>query len=298
MKAASGSSRAPAFVVALAVCLILQFAAVSKILGPNPKVLLLQPGQYGLTNGLLLDYAAGAAELVVVLFLMAWHRCRGVWPLVSMMFASFAGYSYYWTARGEKCGCFGSLWQPPIGVTLAIDIAVMLLALLVGAGLRLGKAAIVLTLILNVGLGYAGYRFAQHNAPPPRTQTPGQTAPDRLLGSELMSDVRGQPPGGPRWFVFVHDPQCHICEQMKPVVEMYQQQYDAGDPTLRIRVFAIPDLEAKLGIPFSEWFPTPTVFLVQDGKVVYEWHGESAPLPTDDFVMKVASGQLEGGTPR
>ena len=46
-----------AFVVALLACLILQFAAVAKVLGPNPKLLALQPGQHPwFPNGLLLDY--------------------------------------------------------------------------------------------------------------------------------------------------------------------------------------------------------------------------------------------------
>ncbi len=290
---AGGFSRACAFVVALSVSLVLQFAAVGKILGPNPKVFLLQPGEYGLKSGLLLDYAAAAGELVFVLLLMAWHGRKFVWPLVSMMFAGFAGYSLYWTIRNESCGCFGVLWTPPLGVTLALDIGLALIALMVAGGLRLSKGLIVLVLLLNGGLTYVGYCFAQHNAPPLKTVESGKTGQDRLLASELMKDIRDQPAGGPAWYVFVFDPTCHICEQMKPFVEQYQQQSDAGDPNLRVRQFAIPDLKAKLGIDEFEWFPTPTVFIVKDGAILKVWRGEECltKLPDQELAMKLASGQ-------
>lgn len=281
------------FLVALLASLILQFAAVAKILGPNPKLFAIQPGQHGFADGVLLDYVVATGELVFGLLLMAFHRKRFVWPLVSMLFAAFAGYAFYYTfIRGEKCGCFGKLWEPPLGVSFAIDISMVFIALMVGGMLRLSKVAIVLVLLLNLALGYAGNTLAQRLAPPPRTETPGLTGADRLLASDLMKDIREQPPGSPRWYIFVYDPGCHVCEQMKPIVDMFEQQYAAGDPTLRIRQFSVPDLKAQLSIDDFEWSPTPTALLVHEGKVERTWRGEKAPLPDQEFAMHAAAGTL------
>lgn len=285
-----------AFVVALLACLILQFAAVAKALGPNPKLLALQPGQHPwFPNGLLLDYVVAVGELVVTLLLMGFHRRRFVWPLVSMMFAAFAGYALYWTVRGEKCGCFGKLWEPPLGTSLAIDVAMVFLALLVGGALGLKKGVIALVLALSVGMGGAGFVIADRLAPPKRTEVVGQSGADRLLASDVLKDVREQPPGGPRWYVFIYDPSCHVCEQMKPMVEMFEQQYAAGAPNLRVRQFSVPDLKAQVGIEDYEWMPTPTVLLIKDGAVVRVWRGEGAPIPDPEFAMQAATGAHDSG---
>ncbi len=283
-----------AFIVALAASLILQFAAVAKVLGPNPKLLLIQPGQYGFEQGVLLDYAVAAGEFLVVLLLMAWHRSRLVWPLVSMMFAVFAGYSLYWTLRGEKCGCFGKLWEPPLGVTLGIDIAMVFLSLLIAGALRLNKVLIALVLVLNVALGAGGYFMAEKLAPPKRTEVVGMKGEDRLVASDLLKDIREQTAGGPRWYIFIYDPDCHLCEQLKPMIEMFEQQYAAGDPNLRIRKLSIGEIKEKTGIETFEWNPTPTAILIKDGQVEKVWRGEAvgAAIPDPEFILKAMSGTL------
>lgn len=281
-----------AFVVALSASLVLQFAAVAKVLGPNPKTFLIQPGQYGFEHGLLLDYAVAVGELVIVLLLMAWHRCRWVWPLVAMMFAVFAGYSLYWTIRGEKCGCFGKLWEPPLGVTLGIDIAMVFLSLMIAGAMRVPKGLIAMMLAACVGLGFGGYVMAERLAPPKRTEVVGMTGQDRLLASELLKDVREQPDGGPRWYVFVHDPDCHLCEQMKPMIEMFEQQYSAGDPNMRVRTLSVVEIKEKAGIETYEWNPTPTALLIKDGVIEKVWRGTEVPLPDPEFVMKAMNGAL------
>lgn len=285
-----------ALLVAILACLILQFAAVAKILGPNPKLFALQPGQHPrFENGVLLDYVVAVGELVVTLLLMGFHRRRFVWPLVSMMFAAFAGYALYWTVRGEKCGCFGKLWEPPLGTSLAIDVVMVFLAILVGGALGLRKGVVALVLALNVAMVGGGYVVAHKLAPPKRTEVVGQSGPERLVASDLMKDVREQAPGGPRWYVFVYDPSCHICEQMKPMVEMFEQQYAAGDPNLRVRQFSVPDLKSQLGIEDFEWIPTPTALLIKDGGIVRIWRGEAAPIPDQDFAMQAATGAHDSG---
>ncbi|MFM9956572.1 MAG: MauE/DoxX family redox-associated membrane protein [Phycisphaerales bacterium] len=279
-----------AFIVALAASLVLQFAAVAKVLGPNPKTFLIQPGQYGFTDGVLLDYVVAVSEFVIVLLLMAWHRRRFVWPLVAMMFAVFAGYSLYWTVRGEKCGCFGKLWEPPLGVTLGIDIAMVFLSLMIAGAMRVPKGLIASVLVVCLGMGFGGYVMAEKLAPPKRTQAVGMTGQDRLLASELLKDVKEQPAGGPRWYVFIYDPDCHLCEQMKPMIEMFEQQYAAGDPNMRIRKLSVVEINEKTGIDTFEWNPTPTALLIKDGVVEKVWRGNEVPLPDPEFVMKVVSG--------
>lgn len=283
-----------AFLVALSASLVLQFAAVAKILGPNPKLFLIQPGQHGFEHGVLLDYAVAVGELVVVLLLMAWHRCRLIWPLVALMFAGFAGYALYWTMRGEKCGCFGKLWEPPLGVSLGIDLAMVFLSLLIAGAMRVPKALVALVLAVCVGAGFAGYKGAERLAPPKRTEVPGMTGQDRLLASELLKDAREQAASGagPRWYVFIYDPGCHVCEQMKPMIEMFEQQYGEGDPNIRIRKLSVIEIQEKTGIDTFEWNPTPTALLIKDGAVEKVWRGTEVPLPDPEFVMKAMSGAL------
>jgi hypothetical protein len=283
-----------AFTVALAASLILQFAAVAKVLGPNPKLFLIQPGEHGFANGVLLDYVVAVGEFLAVLLIMAWHRWKFVWPLVSMMFAVFAGYSLYWTLRGEKCGCFGKLWEPPLGVTLGIDIAMVFLSLLIAGALRLNKVVIALVLAANLVIGAGGYFMAEKLAPPKRTETAGMTGQDRLLASDLLKDARETPAGGPRWYVFIYDPDCHICEQLKPMIEMYEAQYAGVDPNLRILKLSIGEIKEKTGIETYEWNPTPTALLIKDGKVEKVWRGEAVAgvIPDPEFVMKAMSGTL------
>lgn len=281
-----------AFVVAVLVSLLFQFAALGKVMGPNPNVYLFKAGQVGLfKDGLLLDYAAAGAQFVFVLLLMAWHRRRFVWPMVAFAFAALAGYSLYWTLRGEKCGCFGKLWEPKPGVSVAIDVGMAVLAILVSLGLRTGRGAIAAVLVLSLAFGGVGYYAAKELAPPKRTETVGMKGEDRLLASDLLKDVREQPAGGPRWYLFIHDPDCHLCEQLKPMIEMFEQQYGETDPNLRIRKLTTGEVKEKTGIETFEWNPTPTALLIKDGAVEKVWRGEQVPIPDPEFVIKAMSGQ-------
>jgi len=281
-----------AFVVALLVSLLFQFAAVGKVMGPNPNIYLIKAGQSGwFKDGLLLDYAAAGAQFVFVLLLMAWHRRRFVWPVVVFAFAALAGYSLYWTLRGEKCGCFGKLWEPKPGVSVVIDVGMVVLALLVSLALRTGRAAIAAVLVFALAFGGVGYSAAQQFAPPKRTETPGMTGNERLLASDLLKGVREQPAGGPRWYLFIHDPDCHLCEQLRPMIEMFEQQYGETDPNLRIRKLTVGEIKEKTGIETFEWNPTPTALLIRDGVVEKVWRGEQVPIPDPEFVIKAMSGQ-------
>lgn len=292
-----------AAIVAMAIALVLQFAAAAKLMGPNPKEVLLQAGpidiisaKFTLKDPLLLDQAVAAGELLAVVLLLTLRRKWWSWPPVILLFSAFAGYAYYAHEHGVPCGCFAKLWVPPAKVSAIIDLSFVTLGLFSALALRARWWAIVGVAVLAPLLGYAGYSYAHDHLPPAPTTAVGQTAPDKLLASELMADIVSQPAGGPLWYIFVYDPGCSVCEAMKPTVDGFGQAYDnQADAPVRIRQFSIPDLEAKLKLGEWEWAPTPTVLLIKDGKIVHKWNGQEAPIPDPEFVTKAATGQFAAG---
>ncbi len=265
---------------------VLGFAALAKFTGPNPNEKI--PG-----TDFLLDYAVAGAEVIVILGLLALHRAKHVWLLTAIMFAGFAGYAGFYTALGRSCGCFGKLWTPPLGVTLAIDIAFVFLSLVM-AKRRGAKFGIILAALAVAGLAsFAGYKYADSK---PRAETVAEKhenkdAPQRLLESALLADLRDLPAGAPAYYIFLFDPECHVCEEMKPIVDMDSGNLESSaDPDLQVRMYSIPELEAQLGIERWAWMGTPSVVVIKDGQVLRNlmwnnkpspWFGEGTPYPNE-----------------
>lgn len=284
-KARSGSDPL-ALTVALLIVAVLGFAAYAKFTGPNPHEKI--PG-----TDVLLDHAVAAVEVLVIVGLLALHRLKAAWLVVAVMFAGFAGYAGFYTILGRSCGCFGNLWKPPLGVTLAIDAVFALAAL--GLARRRGASARLLipTAIIGVLACAGGYLYADSK---PRQETiaakyENKDGPQRLLESELLADVRALPAGSPAYYLFVFDPDCHVCEEMMPRVDWEAGEYEStADPVLQVRKFSVNDLESQHGIERWAFAPTPFVVVVRDGQVLRglpwqgrpsPWFGEGAPYPKD-----------------
>jgi hypothetical protein len=271
---------AVAFTAALLISGVLGFAALAKFTGPNPNEKI--PG-----TDFLLDYAVAGVEVIVILGLLALHRVKYVWLLTAIMFAGF------YTALGRSCGCFGKLWTPPLGVTLAIDIAFVFLSLAM-AKRRGAKLGLILPTLAIAGLAcFAGYKYADNKprAETTQVQYENKDAPQRLLESALLADLRDMPAGAPAYYIFLYDPDCHVCEEMKPIVEMDAGNLDSSaDADLQVRMYSIPELETQLGIERWAWMGTPSVVVIKDGQVLRNlawndkpspWFGEGTPYPNE-----------------
>lgn len=278
---------AVAFTAALLVSGVLGFAALAKFTGPNPNEKILD-------TGILLDYAVAGVEVIVILGLLALHRVKYAWLITAIMFAGFAGYAgFYALVLKRSCGCFGKLWTPPLGVTLAIDIAFVFLSLAM-AKRRGAKLGIIFATLGIAGLAsFAGYKYADSK---PRQETvaakyENKDGPQRLLESSLLADLRDLPAGSPAYYIFVFDPDCHVCEGMKPIIEFQTADLEANaDPDLQVRQYSVPDLEAQVGIERWAFSPTPFVIVVKDGQVLRTlswngkpspWFGEGTPYPNE-----------------
>lgn len=289
---------------------------------PADYQFLVQPSE-AFKGGVPLDFVIAAAEFALVVLVLVAHRTRAVWLLVAIVFATFAGYGLQRLLNGQPCGCFGDLWHPPDGVTLALDVLFVAGALAIAGLRRTPRGLLIGAVVLSLAGAAGGYVYAQTTAPdaratssvqPPKTpearpasenadarqdQAPVDPAPaegtaaERLLASDLMADVReAHASGDPTvYYVFIWDPTCVTCERYHPIVTYYQNEYaETGDVFLQILDFEKSELEARVGIPEHAWDSSPGVFLVKNGEVIEQPGGEDAPLP-DAIHRKIQDGE-------
>jgi hypothetical protein len=113
-----------------------------------------------------------------------------------------------------------------------------------------------------------------------------------LVASNLLSAERSDE-WGVACYVFVHDPACHVCEELKPIVFDAKQRYaDEENPLIQVREFTVPFLQQHLKIDFWAWNGTPTVLVIKDGAIVYEADGKTVALPKDIEEM-LQAGDLD-----
>lgn len=272
-----------------------------------------------LSGGIPLDFPIAGLEFAMVVLVLAAHRRRFIWLVVPLMFATFFGYALQKNLSGLPCGCFGDLWHPPPGVSLAIDALFVVGALALAALRRTPPKVLLATIALSVVALGAGYTYAWASkperktpAPPAETEPDTDTEPDTttaqdesptprpaptlksaaqmLLESPLLADVRNAGPE-PAYYVFIWDPTCTTCERLKPIIDFARDQYEAeGNPFLQVLSFKKQPIEDQTGIVTYDWETSPTVFVVQDGVIVAESGGEESFMP-DDILAKLQAGE-------
>jgi len=100
-------------------------------------------------------------------------------------------------------------------------------------------------------------------------------ARERLLATDLLAEVR-EAEDGVAHLVFVHDPNCHICEALMPFFdEMDAIWEETMDPIMQAHKFSIPEIAEQTDIKSYAWPSTPTVFIVVDGEIRAQWYGET-----------------------
>jgi len=306
-------------VVALSVAIVLQIAALAKIAGPDKKKVLIRPGEWGLESGMLLDHAVAIVEIAAIMLLLLFHRTRIMWLATALLFSGFFGYALYWFVRNQSCGCFGTLLVgTPLefftvrGVSLGLDAAFFLLALLVALLRGVKGKWLIVTATAGLLLAVGGFIYAWQTAPPRpeefQKQLPrnveslpapiaekvqaGETVTpmEVLAASDMMKEARDASSAAPDklFYIFVYNPDCEHCMQMMGPVTFQRDLFEnnPGEP-VRVRLYAIPEIKAQLGIEDWAWPGTPTVFFMRNGQVVQKdgkphvRHGVQAPLPND-----------------
>jgi hypothetical protein len=272
------STRANPFplLVALAIASLLLFTAYAKALHPNPKPVTIEWLE-SQVPGPAFDRTLAGLELLVAFAILALHRRAAAWLVNVLFFAALAGYALFKSWHGEACGCFAALWDPPPYSTFALDTMIVILSLILARALRAPRPMIAATAAVSLFFAAAGWAASDATTPPRRADTAqlhaNKRAHTRLLESEPMRDLREQPPGGPAWLICAFDPTCHICEDMKPLIEFKRDELaETNDPILQVRIFSITELEKTLGIETFAW-ETPTIFVVQNGRITKLWSG-------------------------
>lgn len=299
-----------AMLIAILVCAVLGVAAYSKIVDPNKAKFIVLGG-----SEFRYERAIGIFEVLVIIALLAGHRLRLAWLGVLALFALFAGYAGYYFASGESCGCFGNAldgtpfeWMTIKGVSVAFDLLFVLaaLALLAWRGFS-GKTITGLVgaaMVLSVGgawLGsveYAEYEKMREKAKETSSDpvedeelAPGLRVGHhaaKLMRQDEFADIIGDETEGRMWYIFVYDPDCSECMEMKPLVDMFQQQYaDEESPYMQVRSVTKQHAE-QYGIEFWAWPSGATMIIVQDGDIVKVYDEDLTPgeKPLPDQLME------------
>ncbi|MGP1346197.1 MAG: thioredoxin family protein [Phycisphaerales bacterium] len=113
-----------------------------------------------------------------------------------------------------------------------------------------------------------------------------------LVASNLLTEER-EDGLGTAYYIFIHDPNCSVCERLKPMVYDEMARFEEeGNPFIRVREFTVPDLTEKLRIDHWAWTTTPTVILIRDGEILFEESGEFVTMP-DQAETMLMGGELE-----
>lgn len=316
-----------ALLAALLVCAVLGIAAFSKISDPNKAKFITLGG-----TSFEYDRWIGFFEVLVILALLAGHRLRAAWLGVLVMFSAFSGYAAFYLVSGKSCGCFGNAldgtpleWMTAKGVSLGFDILFVLIALGLLAWRRVGTktiAALLGSSIVLSGAGawlgsveHANYERAQREA---RERLKDQAvdsddikpglrvaeAPAILVRHEIMSDVLADSSENPdrMWYIFVYDPDCSECMQMKPLVEMFEQQYlDEDNPFMRVRQITKQEIQGAVGIDIWAWESGATMIIVQDGDILRVYDEKltpsEKPLPDQVLEQYYSEGAIQSNWP-
>jgi hypothetical protein len=216
--------KALAGTVAIAIALVLLFSAITKLLGPNTRLILIEPGAWdAFPDGMPRDYAVAALEMVIAVALAFLYRWKYAWALVAIFFGGLLGYSGYALVTGVDCGCFGTLWTPPNGFTVGLNGAFILASVILLALARTNKIVIGLTLLLTLGAGGLGYRLGYVDRPPSedvvKKELDGRSPIEKLLEApipELREALTLVEEQGHLLYVFVYEDGCSTCELYKP----------------------------------------------------------------------------------
>lgn len=292
---------------AYAVSAVLGFAAFAKLSQPDTKKLVF--------GDVPLDYLVAGVEVLVILVLLPFHRWRHAWAAVGVMFGGFGGYAAYWTfSKGQPCGCFGDLWHPPLGLTVAMDGLLMLAGLGLAWRFGLGKKLLIAAAVGAIVAGGIGWQYAYSNSPEKfeadlkeqaqnapqdggegAEQTPAPTDAQGVLWySDLLAEQRDLHETGEvvATVVFVYEVGCSTCEMYLPDMEYYSATL--GDYRELVRVVLISKTEAKqeAGIELWAWESSPVVFVARDGEVLdeqFRYSGEDVPFDIVGQVYEWAS---------
>ena len=128
---------------------ILSAAAVIKIVYPSPAL-----GNF--------FFIISIFEMVLAVALALFWNRRSVWALASLVFAAWGGYSLYAAIFGLPCQCLGVAVTLPRGISLGINVSMMVLSWKVLRDFGLATLKVSRLVFLTVVLFVVGFVSAYY----------------------------------------------------------------------------------------------------------------------------------------
>lgn len=96
------------------------------------------------------------------------------------------------------------------------------------------------------------------------------------------------------WLIYVYNRNCDICQEHLPewndARQIYEEDLASGKAAMGVLLIEWEDL-IPLKIPTYSWGAhTPITLLVNDGKVIRDWRGESQPMIVDMYITTQDQG--------
>jgi hypothetical protein len=221
------------------------------------------------------------AEIVIAFGILWFRKKAWLWALASVLFGSFAGYTFLLMVRGEAtCGCFGDYGPPPwVMFTVDTILAVLCAMLASGAWGYANRRGTILTLAGVGALIGATYASASTDAPAGEFLDPVQ----QLMELPVMDQANSTDRDAPTFLVYVYQETCPRCQEHYPSMKQY---VDAtwNDPDMRGMLLEISDLEqmglaAGVELPKYLWANIPTTLVVSGGRVLERFGASETPEP-------------------
>ncbi len=237
-----------------------------------------------------LDWVVIAAQPIIALLIVVFHRRRLTWMCVALMFGAFAGWTGFALYNGTDCGCFSG-W-----ITTKTTLAIDLFGVAVGLALASMKPAPGRDPFGALATGTAvfaaiGVAFGSVMAPDVEGEIEEEgTSISRVLALPEHAAIGDAGPDDPAWLVFVYSLDCPHCQMYLPTFTKYENERN-DDDVLRVRTIAMESLEADHEIPMWSWPHVPTTYLISGGVVLDEMTDEGPPPTPDEIRQRLDPGQ-------
>lgn len=132
------------FVVSGAIGLLILAAVIGKLFFPSDRLR-------------SFDYSVALFELGLLCALIFFSRKWSLWLALSLVFASWAGYAFFWMQVGKPCGCLGKMIEFPAVLSFSIDVAIWALSLMMSGALGAKGKTLFWAIVAAFFAGPCGY---------------------------------------------------------------------------------------------------------------------------------------------
>lgn len=294
-------------VSALFVALVLGTAIYGKVIFPFLAGTTEKADGSGVINNVPLpggvDWLIAIAEVALIGVVLAFHRRWFTWGLVTLVFATFAGYTTHRLMIGASCGCFGELEIFGVAMTSRVTLGLDLICVAIGLSLAARPSSRLMTSVSSMvtvlaAAAAVGAGASALTAPPAQgtavavaddeqetdQASSSEPAPrnsvDILMDQPFMEEVVTAGEDDPVWLVYIYSDECPTCQEHLRYMRDYQQRRP-NDPALRIKTVSMQRMQDELDLPIWSWPSVPTLIRVEEGKITQQYPVEQLPTPEE-----------------